>query len=146
MPQAVTQIREAPPVVDLHDPTLGVEIRHIGHVGMGEPPLVCRDLRRISLESPEMLGEGYLLVVVDMLVGEDQHGVAVHRGFDVHDDIGAEWRVQVDVGCLGYEVLVLGLEGKSHGDHCGLIPTCSIKWRHFVVSAARNGQLPILYC
>ena len=46
--------------------------------------------------SPRLMGEGELLLVVELLVVEDEHGVLVHAGVDGRDLVRGQRLGQVD--------------------------------------------------
>src|SRR5439155_14872177 len=56
-----------------------------------------------QLDLAEALGESQLLVVVDHLAVEDQHGIAVHPGVDRLDLVGGQRPGHVDAIHLGGE-------------------------------------------
>ena len=90
MPEAVADGEEPPPVVPRVHVVVLVEIGHVGEAG-GQAVLVGGAEARADgvLDVPEALGEGELLLVVDVLVVKDEHRVLVHAGMDrVHLFLG----------------------------------------------------------
>ena len=63
----------------------------------------------------EIAGENQLLIVRDVLVAEQQHGVFVHAGFDVPCLFRRERVSQIDAGNLAEKMRVKLADRHGHG-------------------------------
>src|SRR6266540_4144558 len=81
MPEPVAEAEEPPPILPGEDLVVLVEIGHVGKGG-GEAVLVrCAQARADGvLDLSQAPGESELLLVVDALIVEDEHGIAIHAG------------------------------------------------------------------
>ena len=64
----------------VEDPVLGVEVADVGQVLVQAQLVVLAHLEHGGLERPEVAGEVELALVVEGLVGEDQHGILGEGG------------------------------------------------------------------
>ena len=87
MPQPVAQLEEPDPILVGHDVAVLVEVGEIRDAGAEPLVLAFSDMPRrvVILELPEMAGERDLLLVGEVLVAEDQHGILVHARLDRSD-------------------------------------------------------------
>ena len=69
---------------------------------------------RVLLQRAERLAEGHLLVVVEPLAAEHQHGVAIHRPVDLVAKRGAGCLSQVDAVHFGGEQRMERGEPQGH--------------------------------
>src|SRR3989454_7851065 len=97
MPQPVADREQSPPVVPREDVVVLVEVGHVGE-GRRQPVLVGSAQAGADrvLELTEAPAEGELLLVVELLIVEDEHGVLVHPGMDRLDVGGGERPREVD--------------------------------------------------
>ncbi len=103
MPELVAEVEHPPAVIGAEQLAVEVDVRDVGHLLVLQPLLVDIHHAAGLLQRAERLAEGHLLVVVQLLVAEDEDGIAVHRPVD----LGAEGRVrrlaQVDALDFGSE-------------------------------------------
>ena len=111
MPELVALVIEHPPVVGRQRVALGV---HVGEIGdLRGHARVLRDAARGLLQRAEAAGEGYLLVVGQVLIVKDQHGVLLEGGADL-DERGIVDVAQVGAHDLGREMRVQLADGDAH--------------------------------
>ena len=79
-----------------------VEVRDIGKF-RPHPPLLADREMAARVHRAEPAGESELLVLGDLLIAEDEHGMAVHRRLDLADCRGGERRAQIDPVAAGGE-------------------------------------------
>jgi hypothetical protein len=92
--QPVAEGIHAAPVIRGARPVLGVEVRHVGELGMLEAARAGIGLRR--LDRTKATGEGELCVVVEPLTAEHQHRVPVDRGRDFLNRLFRQRARQID--------------------------------------------------
>ena len=92
MPEPVAQVEHAPAVVGGEDLAFLVQVRDVVHERVREALLVHVDRGARRFDRPEVGGEIHLLVVVDVLAGEHEHRVPVHRCFDLRGLVGRNGR------------------------------------------------------
>ncbi len=104
MPEAIAEAEQPAPVVAREHVLVLVQVRDVGKRG-GQPQLVGRAQAGADgvLDVTQAAREGQLLLVVERLVVEDQHRVAVHAGVDLRDLLGGERAGQVETVDLGGE-------------------------------------------
>ena len=90
-----------------------VEVRDVGEFGPHSAMLTDREVPA-RVHRPQAGGKGELLVLVDLLVAEGQHGVAVHRRLDLADRRGIEGVAQVDPFGARGEERMQRREGEGH--------------------------------
>src|SRR5438046_4203713 len=97
VPQPVADREQSPPVVPREDVVVLVEVGHVGE-GRRQPVLVgsAQAGADCVLELTEAPAEGELLLVGELLIVEDEHGVLVHPGMDRLDVGGGERPREVD--------------------------------------------------
>ena len=97
MPQAIAEPEQPSPVVAGEHLLVLVEVRHVGE-RRGQSQLVGRPQAGADgvLDLAQATREGQLLLVVELLVVEDQHGVTVHAGVDGRDLVRGERPGQVE--------------------------------------------------
>ena len=115
MPQPVAEIVEALAVVGLEDAVLGIEIADVGHVLVQAQLVILARLEHRGLERAEVAREVELALVVELLVGEDQHGIFGEGGADGGEIVGGERLAEHDVAHFGGEVGGDRLDGDGHG-------------------------------
>ena len=121
MPELVAQVEHPPPVIRRQQPAADIEVGDVGHPAVLQPVLVRVHRGARLLQRAERLAEGHLLVVVQPLVAEDQHGVAVHGAVDLGADLGPRRGAQVEPADLGREERVQGRELQGHRVSSGVI-------------------------
>ena len=124
VPQPVAEIVEPLAVVGVEDAVLGVEIADIGHVLVQAQLVVLARLEDGGLERPEIAREGELALVVELLVGKDQHGVLGEGGADGGEIVGRERPAERDIAHFGGEIRRDRLDGDGHGFLLGFLRSC----------------------
>src|SRR5579862_316699 len=106
MPQPVAELEKPYPVLGRHDVAVSVEVGEIGDAGAEPLRLLAPDMagRGIILQFAEMLGEGDLLGIAQILAAEHQHGVAVHPRFDRRHRVRSERPPAIDAGNLAGKI------------------------------------------
>ena len=103
VPQPVAEIVEPLAVVGAQDTVLGVEIADIGHVLVQAELVVLARLEDGGFERPEMAREGELALVVELLVGKDQHRVFGEGRANGGEIVGGERLAERDIAHFGGE-------------------------------------------
>jgi len=98
VPQPVAQRRHAPLVVAVELVAVLVEVGDVGEDHRQAQFRVARSRIGTFLERTEVAREGELLLVVDVLVGQDSDGVRVHRCLDGRDLGRRQLPACVDLG------------------------------------------------
>ena len=97
------------------DAVLGVEIADVGHVLVQAKLVVLARLEDGGLERPEVAREVELALVVELLIGEDQHGILGEGGANGGEIVGGERLAEHDVAHFGGEVRGDRMDGDGHG-------------------------------
>ncbi len=117
MPEPVAQLEEPLAVVGRHDLAVLVEVGEIADPGA--QPIVRRLADGagpgLGFERAEVLREGDLLLVGDVLAMEDEHGEAVHAVIDRRGVLAADRLGQVDARHLAGEPGMDLPDGRGHG-------------------------------
>ena len=98
MPQPVAELEEPDPILVGHDVAVLVEVGEIRDARAEPMVLALSDMPRrvVILELAEMAGERDLLLVGDVLVAKDEHGIFVHARLDRSDLLWAERLAAID--------------------------------------------------
>ena len=124
MPQPVAEIVQPLAVVGLEDAVLGIEIADVGQVLVQAQLVVLARLEDRGLERPEVAGEVELALVVELLVGKDQHGILGEGGADGGEIVGGKRLAERDVAHFGGEIGGDRLDGDGHGFLLGSSRSC----------------------
>jgi hypothetical protein len=104
MPEAVAQAIEAPSVVTAAQPTFLVEIGDVADLRQRQAPLHRLSCGPTNLELAEIARKIAQPFVIEMLVMEYQHGVAVDRLPDCVDYRGIDEPTKLDAADFGSEL------------------------------------------
>ena len=116
MPQPVAELQLAQPAVRLPELVLVVQVGDVGDVLAHAQDLVRhRGLQHRLVHLAEVAGEGDVLLLGQVLVGKDQHGVGPERLLQRFQHLRRQRARKVDVADLGGEILGHGLNGQGHG-------------------------------
>ena len=115
VPQAVTDREESAAVVVRHYLLVLVEVGDVGE--HGRQTVFVRLAQAITagvLEFAESAAEGQVLLVGEILIVEDEHGMRIHRGVDGGHVLGRDGVAQIQAVDFGGEALTNLLGGERH--------------------------------
>ncbi len=104
VPQHVAEAEQPAAVVAGQNLVVTAKVRDVGDLDAEAAFRLPADIAVGEIERPELAGEGQLLRVVDLLVGEDQHGEAIHSLGDGGDRLRARRLTQIDPIDLAEEI------------------------------------------
>jgi hypothetical protein len=115
MPELVAEIEQPPPIVAGKRPIVMPEVGNVVHQRI--EPLFVR-LGDVAaggiLDLAEIAGEGDLLLVGDILIVKDEHGVTIHPPVDCRDTVARQRLPQIDTRHLADKDRVDLTNGNSH--------------------------------
>ena len=115
VPQPVAQLEHALPQVLTPHLVFGIEVRNVGEFLAHAQLRVLAVQRDRGLERPKVLGKIEMLILRQLLVGENQHRVFGERVFD-RLQVGRRDRPrQIDVANLGGKMRRDRTDGDGHG-------------------------------
>src|SRR5258708_4854144 len=116
MPQAVTEIEQMGAVVARQRVTILAEIGDVVQPGCEAVIfLPGHGAAARVLALAEIARKDQLLLVADVLIAEQQHGVFIHAGFDILGLLRGQWLAQIDAGDLAEKMRVKLPDRDSHG-------------------------------
>ena len=97
VPEPITELVHPNPIVVRQQATFGIEVRDV--IDFAVATLVIAVLQYgegRALDRPEEMTEGELLLIVDVLAGKDEYGMAIERRHQRGDCVHVERLAQVD--------------------------------------------------